>query len=166
MRVLLLALAASCSVVSLTAQQRAISDSDLFAFRWVASPQISPDGRQVAYVLATVTAKHDGYETSIWAVATDGSSPPRRLTAGVHDAAPRWSPDSKTLALLRRVGDDGAQLFLLPMAGGEAVQLTDIARGASPAVWSPDGKTIAVVNSAMPEEIAQKATGGEAPKKA
>src|SRR2546427_1252872 len=60
MRVLLLALAASCSVVSLTAQQRAISDSDLFAFRWVASPQISPDGRQAAYVLVTVNAKHDG----------------------------------------------------------------------------------------------------------
>ena len=43
---LLLALAVICGVASLTAQQRAISDSDLFAFRWVASPQISPDGRQ------------------------------------------------------------------------------------------------------------------------
>jgi len=38
---------------------------DLFAFRWVASPQISPDGRQSAYVLVTVNAKHDGYETSL-----------------------------------------------------------------------------------------------------
>src|SRR5256885_69849 len=91
MRVLLLALAASCSVVSLTAQQRAISDSDLFAFRWVASPQISPDGRQAAYVLVTVNAKHDGYETSLWLVNTDGASPPRRVTAGPRDGAPRWS---------------------------------------------------------------------------
>src|SRR2546426_7317855 len=82
MRVLLFALAATCSAVSLTAQQRAISDSDLFAFRWVASPQISPDGRQAAYVLVTVNAKHDGYETSLWLVNTDGASPPRRLTAG------------------------------------------------------------------------------------
>src|SRR2546422_2720129 len=78
MRVLLFALAATCSAVSLTAQQRAISDSDLFAFRWVASPQISPDGRQAAYVLVTVNAKHDGYETSLWLVNTDGASPPRR----------------------------------------------------------------------------------------
>src|SRR5213080_5074758 len=78
MRVLLFALAATCSVVSLTAQQRAISDSDLFAFRWVASPQVSPDGRQAAYVLVTVYAKHDGYETSLWLVNTDGASPPRR----------------------------------------------------------------------------------------
>src|SRR6266568_1084388 len=86
MRVLLFALAATCSVVSLTAQQRAISDSDLFAFRWVASPQIAPDGRQAAYVLVTVNAKHDGYETSLWLVAPEGASP----------AA--WSPDGKTIA--------------------------------------------------------------------
>src|SRR5207249_4330131 len=81
MRVLLFALAAICSVVSLTAQQRAISDSDLFAFRWVASPQISPDGRQAAYVLVTVNAKHDGYETSLWLVNTDGASPPGKTIA-------------------------------------------------------------------------------------
>src|SRR5437763_16135072 len=92
MRVLLFALAATCSVVSLTAQQRAISDSDLFAFRWVASPQISPDGRQAAYVLVTVNAKHAGYETSRWLVNTDGASPPRRVTGGPRDGAPRWSP--------------------------------------------------------------------------
>src|SRR5256885_15000978 len=121
MRVLLLALAASCSVVSLTAQQRAISDSDLFAFRWVASPQIAPDGRQVAYVLVTVNAKHDGYETSLWLVATDGVSPPRRITSGPHDAAPRWSPDGTTLAFLRPT-DGHPQLYLLSLARGEAHQ--------------------------------------------
>src|SRR2546430_13315034 len=65
MRVLLFALAATCSAVSLTAQQRAISDSDLFAFRWVASPQISPDGRQAAYVLVTVNAKQDRKSTRL-----------------------------------------------------------------------------------------------------
>jgi dipeptidyl aminopeptidase/acylaminoacyl peptidase len=119
----------------------------------------------VAYVFVTVNAKHDGYETSIWTVATDGHSTPHRLTAGPHDVAPRWSPDSKTLAFLRPTGDDGTQLYLLSLGGGEAVQLTDVAQGASPANWSPDGRTIAFVNSATPEEIAQKAKGGEAPKK-
>src|SRR2546430_14918979 len=101
MRVLLFALAATCSVVSLTAQQRAISDSDLFAFRWVASPQVSPDGRQAAYVLVMVNAKHDGYETSLWLVNTDGASPPRRVTPGPPDGAPPRPPAGATPAFLR-----------------------------------------------------------------
>src|SRR6266516_2243379 len=124
MRVLLLALAATCSVVSLTAQQRAISDSDLFAFRWVASPQISPDGRQAAYVLVTVNAKHDGYETSLWLVNTDGASPPRRVTAGPRDGAPRWSPDGSTLAFVRPT-DGRPQLSLLPLSGGVVARRQD-----------------------------------------
>ena len=156
MRVILLTLAA-CGVTTLSAQQRAISDSDLFAFRWVASPQISPDGRQAAYVLVTVNAKHDGYETSLWIVATDAGSPPRRLTAGPHDAAPRWSPDGTTLAFLRPK-DGHAQLYLLSLAGGEAQQLTDLPKGASAAAWSPDGKTIAFTSTTTPEDLAKKDT--------
>jgi dipeptidyl aminopeptidase/acylaminoacyl peptidase len=151
---LLSAVAAVCGIASLSAQQRAISDSDLFAFRWVASPQISPDGRQVAYVLVTVNAKRDGYETSLWLVKTDGASPPRRITAGPRDGAPRWSPDGGTLAFLRPK-DGHPQLHLLWLAGGEAQQLTDLPKGASPAGWSPDGKTIAFVTSTTPEELAK-----------
>ena len=153
--ILLLAAVASCGVASLAAQQRAIADSDLFAFRWVASPQISPDGRQVAYVLVTVNAKHDGYETSLWLVGTDGASPPRRVTAGPRDAAPRWSPDGTTLAFVRPK-DGHPQLSLLSLTGGEAQQLTDLPKGASPAVWSPDGKTIAFTSTTSAEDLAQK----------
>jgi len=140
------------SVAPVAAQQRAISDSDLFAFRWVASPQIAPDGRQVAYVLVTVNAKHDGYETSLWLVATDGVSPPRRITSGPHDAAPRWSPDGTTLAFLRPT-DGHTQLYLLSLAGGEAQQLSDVPQGAGPAAWSPDGKTIAFTSTTTPQDL-------------
>jgi len=142
-------------VPGLAAQQRAISDSDLFAFRWVASPQIAPDGRRAAYVLVTVNAKHDAYETSLWLVATDGLSAPRRITSGPHDAAPRWSPDGSTLAFLRPK-DGHTQLYLLSLAGGEAQQLTDLPKGAGPAGWSPDGKTIAFTSTTTPEDLAKQ----------
>ncbi|HEX9485837.1 MAG TPA: S9 family peptidase [Gemmatimonadales bacterium] len=157
MRVLVLSLSTLWGATTLVAQQRAISDSDLFAFRWAASPQISPDGRQSAYVLVTVKAKHDGYETSLWAVGTDGASAPRRLTAGPRDGAPRWSPDGSTLAFLR-AKEGRPQLYLLPLGGGEAQQLTDLPKGASAAVWSPDGKTIAFTSTTTPEDLAKKDT--------
>ena len=159
MRAPIVACLAACVAAPLAAQQRAISDSDLFAFRWVANPQISPDGRQVAYVLVTVNAKHDGYETAIWTVATDpaaggGATVPRRLTAGPHDGAPRWSPDGMTLAFLRPK-DGHPQIHLLSLVGGEAQQLTDLPKGAGPAAWAPDGNTIAFVSSTTPEDLAK-----------
>ena len=82
---LLFAWAASC-----LAATRPITEKDLLRFRWVADPQISPDGRQVAYVLVEVNEKEDRYDTSLWAVAASEGSLPRRLTAGPRDPAPRW----------------------------------------------------------------------------
>ena len=41
------------------AQRRAITEKDLFAFVWVADPQISPDGSQVAFVKVSVDEKKD-----------------------------------------------------------------------------------------------------------
>ena len=130
------------------AQKRPITETDLYAFKWVADARISPDGAQVAYVQASVNAKHDNYQTSIWIVPVSGGQE-RPLTSGTRDAAPRWSPDGKRLAFLRTVEKDGkpdaAQIFVLEMAGGEARALTDLPKGAGAAVWSPSGDRKSVV---------------------
>ena len=146
-------LLAPLATAPVRAQQRPITEKDLYQFKWAADPQISPDGKQVAYVLVTVNKRHTGYETSIWTVATDGSAPPRRLTAGSGDAAPRWSPDSRTLAFVRAEEKSRPQIYLLSMSGGEAHQLTDAPRGASSPEWSPDGRVIAFGSSTKPSDF-------------
>ena len=144
---LLLATLAISSGAGHAQTHRPITETDLFKFVWIADPQISPDGRNVAFVRVTVNEPEDRYDTSVWIVPTDGSQPPRRLTTGPRDLAPRWSPDGAWLALLRSSdGNDKsqpAQLYLIPTDGGEPRGLTDLPRGASAAVWSPDGRTIA-----------------------
>src|SRR3954464_14772367 len=83
------------------AQKRNITEKDLFDFVWIGDPQVAPDGSRVAFVRVTVNEKKDGYDTSIWIVATDGSDQPRQLTSGKHDSTPRWSPDGKSLVFMR-----------------------------------------------------------------
>src|SRR5690242_15451490 len=73
---------------SQTASKRLITETDIYDFQWIADPQISPDGSQVAYIHVKVNAKRDGYDTSVWAITTSGGTP-RQLTAGPRDASPR-----------------------------------------------------------------------------
>ena len=139
------------------AERRPIAETDLLKFQWVADPQISPDGHEVAYVLVTVNEKEDRYDTSLWSVATTGGAPARRLTAGPRDTAPRWSPDGRTLAFVRAPGEkDRPQIHLLSMSGGEARKLTDLPRGAGAPEWSPDGKTIAFTSTTNDQDLAEK----------
>ncbi|HTT01422.1 MAG TPA: S9 family peptidase [Steroidobacteraceae bacterium] len=167
----LLALLATYANTAL-AEQRAITDRDLYDFVWVADPQVASDGGRVAFVRVTVNDDREGYDTAIWSVSTSAADAPHPLTAGRHDSAPRWSPDGKYLLFLRGAEHDGKpvppQLWLLPMSGGDAFPITDLPKGAGNPVWSPDGKLIAFTSATNAEDLAkqQKQHGAraEAPK--
>src|SRR4030095_16319048 len=141
-----------------SAQKRNITEKDLFDFAWVGDPQVSPDGSTVVFVKVTVNSAKTNYDTSLWTVPTSGAEEPRKLTSGTRDSNPRWSPDGKFLAFVRSSETPGSfsQIYLLPMTGGEAFQLTNVARGAGGPVWSPDGGWIAFGSNANPDDIAKQ----------
>jgi dipeptidyl aminopeptidase/acylaminoacyl peptidase len=160
------------SLASAGAQgKRFITEKDLFKFTWIADPQISPDGATVAFVRVTVNEKDNRYETSVFAVPAAGgtaSGPSagsarrapaegRRLTSGIRDTTPRWSPDGKRLVFARAVEKDGKaqppQLYLMWMDGGEARAITEQAGGAGNPVWSPDGTYIAFTSATGPADV-------------
>ena len=125
---------------------------DLFAFKRVSDPQVSPDGKQVVYVIGTVDLAANKSASALWIAASDGKSAPRQLTnaAGKKDSHPRWSPDGKKILFeSNRSGD--SQLWLISLDGGEAKQLTTISTEANTGIWSPDGKLIAFVSAVWPE---------------
>jgi dipeptidyl aminopeptidase/acylaminoacyl peptidase len=174
-RVLLLMIGVAVSLVAqnsvpVDSQKRNITEKDLFDFIWVSNPQVSPDGTQVAFTRVLVDEKRTGYETSIWTVATNGKEAPVRMTNGKHDVQPRWSPDAKHIVFVRGGDKDETgkpkpgQLALLSLAGGEAHIITDLPKGASAPVWSPDGTRVAFLSTTTQEDIQKAAQKKEADK--
>jgi dipeptidyl aminopeptidase/acylaminoacyl peptidase len=129
------------------ATRRRIVPSDLLRIRFVSDPQISPDGRQVAFVVTTLSEEKDAYLSNIWLVDTAGGEPRRFTTGDRRDSVPRWSPDGSQIAFVseREPGKLG-QLYVLPAGGGEPIRLTDLRNGIDTVwgpVWSPDGRWLA-----------------------
>ncbi|MEO8889382.1 MAG: S9 family peptidase, partial [Jatrophihabitantaceae bacterium] len=115
------------------------------------APTVSPDGRTAVVAATRPDLDENEYRSQLWSVALDASSPPRRLTHGVRDSAPRFSPDGRWLAFLRAEPEGKPQLHVLPTAGGDSRALTDLAGGAGAPAWSPDSASIAFT-ARVPEE--------------
>jgi len=135
-----------------------ITASDLFQIKQLESPALSPDGRQVVYVVRSIESEPNlpaegqakagekddwTYRTQLWLAATDGSTAPRPLTFGAAgNSSPQWSPAGDSIAFVRSIGKEKPQVWLLPLAGGEARPLTKLETGATKPRWSPDGSRI------------------------
>jgi dipeptidyl aminopeptidase/acylaminoacyl peptidase len=129
-------------------QKRAITFRDLISMHRLSDPQISPDGRWVAYIVATPDFDANRSVRNIWIVPVAGGES-RQITTGGSDERARWSPDSKKLAFLS--SRHGAQqVYSIPLDGGEASQITFLSTGADNELWSPDGKSIAFISSVYP----------------
>jgi dipeptidyl aminopeptidase/acylaminoacyl peptidase len=132
-----------------------ITPEDILSIREPGDIQLSPDGKQVAFVITEPAASNTQPRVSnIWAMPVDGSESPRPLIPGLANAgSPRWSPDGKTLAFLNN------QIYLLRAGEANAVPLTFVPGGVEDFEWSPDSKMIAFVARDQP---AQKTAGYDA----
>ncbi|MBI4877516.1 MAG: S9 family peptidase [Acidobacteria bacterium] len=131
-------------VSSGVAQKRPITHEDVWLAKRVGAPTVSPDGKWA--VVSVTEPAYDAAKTvsDLWIVPVDGSAPPRRLTQSPgSEGGAVFSPDSRRLAFTaKREGDDAAQVYVLPLDGGEATRVSSISTGAASPVWRPDGKAI------------------------
>src|SRR5215208_5241394 len=85
-----------CSLAA--AQNRTYTVEDLLKVRRVGDPQVSPDGKRVAFTVGDVDMNANRVITQIYVTSIEGGEI-KRLTNGAGSAtAPRWSSDGKKIA--------------------------------------------------------------------
>lgn len=142
--VLVFALASFASIA--TAQSRRFTVEDLLKVRRVGNPQISPNGKRVAFTIGEVNWDANKVVNQIYVMSIDGGNM-KQLTNGAGSAtAPRWSPEGKRIAYVT-----GGQIWTMEDDGDHKDQITTIATNASGPVWSPDGKWIAFTSDVYPD---------------
>jgi dipeptidyl aminopeptidase/acylaminoacyl peptidase len=139
------------------AAPRPLTVDDYFRILNVDEPQISPDGKWVAYTVTSSDLDKDEEASRIWMIPTAGGEPVPMTSKDRSASQPRWSPDGRYLAFLTDPDEGKDQVWTLFRAGGEAVRLTDTAQDVEDYEWSPDGKRmVLVLQDPTPEELAAK----------
>jgi dipeptidyl aminopeptidase/acylaminoacyl peptidase len=144
-----LALAAGAG--SAQAQEaRPFNVHDLWEMERISDPQVSPDGKWVVFGLSRLDAEANRRRSDLWMVGIDGSGLRQLTTHPASEFNARWAPDGSAVYFLAsRSGS--VQVWRIGMAGGEAIQVTDLPLGVGSMAISPDGKLLAVSLEVFPD---------------
>jgi dipeptidyl aminopeptidase/acylaminoacyl peptidase len=130
--------------------KRPITFEDLMKIQQISDPQVSPDGRSIAYVQTAVDMEANKKIGHIWLIPATGGEP-RQLTRGEgSDNRPRWSPDGHSIAFISTRGGK-SQVWTISVHGGEARQLTDISTEADGVTWAAKADTLLFTSSVYPD---------------
>jgi dipeptidyl aminopeptidase/acylaminoacyl peptidase len=130
-----------------------VEASDYHEFSRLAHPAVAPGGDRVAFVQQTPDGDEE-YDATVHVASVGGEGSRRFTVAEGVDSEPAWSPSGDRLAFVstRGASDDRPQLWVLPVDGGEAEQVTNVVGGVSSIAWGPDGDRITFLQSVRPEE--------------
>src|SRR6266568_5952642 len=120
--------------------QHPLTFEDLAAIHRIGAPQISPDGKTIAYDASTPDLAANISHSAVMLVPASGGES-KKIADG---SGPVWSPDGKTIAYT-----DKNQVYLY--SNGASRKLTDLQGGAGSVKWMPDGSGVVVVSDIYPD---------------
>lgn len=129
-----------------------LTPETMWSLERLGPPTLSPDGRHAVAAVTRFDVKEDKGLTDLWLFATDGSGERQLTTHSSGDANPLFSPDGQWLAFVaQREEDKAPQLYVLPMAGGEARRVTQVPTGIGAFKWYGDSQRLAFISRVWPE---------------
>lgn len=138
------------AAIELNAEKETFTAQHLWQIKRISAVEVSPDGRKAVYTLTNYDIEGDKSFTDLYLLdIAQGSE--RRLTYTGRESSPVFSPDGKHIAFVSRRNESSAQLFIMPLEGGEAEKITDLPVGVYSPKWFPDGKRIAFGANILPD---------------
>jgi dipeptidyl aminopeptidase/acylaminoacyl peptidase len=147
---LTLTLLAALALAATPAKIQPYTIQDQVALRRVSSPSVSPDGRNVAYVLRSTDLEANRGRTDLWLTSLQGGEPRQLTSHPENDSQPLWSPDGRSLYFLS-TRSGSSQVHHLPLEGGEARQVTQLPVDVGSFALSRDGRLLAVALEVFPD---------------
>jgi dipeptidyl aminopeptidase/acylaminoacyl peptidase len=130
--------------------RHAFTVDDMLAFDRISDPSVSPDGKLVAFTVATPDLEANKLSKDVWLAATDGSFARRLTSHPASDSDARFAPDGKTLYFLSARGGS-TQVWRIPVDGGEASQVTKLPVDVGAVLPFTDGKRLLLALDVYPE---------------
>lgn len=138
-------------ISSVVAQpKRAITFDDLVGMGRLSDPQLSPDGKWIAFVVTYHNKVENNTNSNIYLVPANGGEVRQLTSAKRGNNNPRWSPDGKQIAFVS-TRDGESQIWTISLEGGEAKRVSSISTGVSGMQFSPDGTLYAFASEVYPD---------------
>ncbi|HYC36175.1 MAG TPA: S9 family peptidase [Usitatibacter sp.] len=143
---------------------RPIDIDTLWKLQRVGNVALAPDGSAAVCSVTRFSMDENKSSASLWLLPGDSCAPRQLTRCGDTDGKPSWSPRGDRIAFLARREQEGRkdaerQLYVIPLAGGEAERKSDFAPGIDDFKWMPDGRSIAFVSWVWPDARGARAQG-------
>lgn len=130
--------------------RRPMMPEDLYRMKRISDPQVSPDGKWIAFTISVPDLEENYLNSDVWILPLTGGQPVQLTRSPKLDHSPRWSPDGKRIAFIS-TRDGVANLYLISIDGGEAKKITSSKTDLYSPIWSRDGQVILCGSRVIPE---------------
>src|ERR1700722_8036376 len=140
-RAVLAPILAALAAAGLWAQKPPFDAQALLDLARIADPQVSPDGRLVAFTVQRIDVPNNKRITQIFVVPVAGGMATQITQGGDDNERPRWLPDAKRIACISECAGT-SQAWVMNADGADSRQITSLATEAGGVLISADGKTL------------------------